>query len=354
MAMCPQSCASSCADENGQCTCLGTEYQTYYPTAVASSGDSSVAMATYDNGVLTVYGRAEGETDVTVRASLRQFTDGEATVHVQVEGTADGSEDEVSDAVIDVPQEAATPDDRQDVSDKTVMGRTIRNVRITDGLDAAAYLDEMAGVDGEIVFWSGDTYYHPDYSVTFVGDEYTADDVTSYDPALTVLLEPGGTLYQMLDGLDDFVIVDFAQRGDLPSTATVYADAKGTLEDGDGVRLFSYDEADKSLVLEDQEATVTGGYVSFDTDTGKTYVVSSRDLIADANSAVSDNSATGQASQGDTSNTTSTDQSTRIPPFVIVLIVAVIIAIVIVCVVVALLRRRSRGKDRTKDDKNDE
>ncbi len=84
MAKCPQNCAASCQDENGQCRCSGTDYTTYYPTAVATSSNPAVAVAVCRNGVLTIYGRAEGEADIAVQASLRQFTDGETSIHVTV------------------------------------------------------------------------------------------------------------------------------------------------------------------------------------------------------------------------------------------------------------------------------
>ena len=82
MPKCPQGCSDACADENGQCRCSGPDYKTYYSTAVASSSNASVAVATYSGGALTVYGKSEGEATITVRASLRQFTDAEDTLKV--------------------------------------------------------------------------------------------------------------------------------------------------------------------------------------------------------------------------------------------------------------------------------
>ena len=107
MPKCPQGCSESCTDENGQCRCAGADYQTYYPSATASSSNASVAVATYSGGALTVYGKQEGEATITVRASLRQFTDAEATLSVKVSGAAAGASSG-SGAFVDVPEVADT------------------------------------------------------------------------------------------------------------------------------------------------------------------------------------------------------------------------------------------------------
>ena len=286
MPKCPQGCADSCADENGQCRCSGPDYKTYYPAAVASSSNASVAVATYSGGALTVYGKSEGEAVITVRASLRQFTDAEAALKVTVSGTAAGTQTG-STAFVDVPETAAADqEDKAAFVEKTVMGRPVHNVRIVDGCDAAGRLAEMAGVDGDVTFWEGDTYYHPNYSLTFNGTTYEASAVRPFDVSLAVFTEAAGVLNQPLSGVQNFVAVDFACKGALPAPATVYALAGTELSDDDVVALFSYDSATKAFVKEDAPAAMVGGYATFTVQEGKTYVVSSRDLTTEAKAVV--------------------------------------------------------------------
>lgn len=286
MPKCPQGCSDTCADESGQCRCSGPDYKTYYPTAVASSSNASVAVATYSGGALTVYGKSEGEATITVRASLRQFNDAETTLKVTVSGTAAGAQ-AGSAAFVDVPETAAAgQEDKADIIEKTVMGRSVHNVRINDACDVAARLAEMAGVDGDVTFWEGDTYYHPNYSLTFNGTTYDASAVQPFDVNLAVSTEAEGVLNQPLSGVQDFVAVDFAHKGALPAPATVYAQAKTALSDDAAVALFSYDSGAKAFVREEAPATMVGGYATFTVQEGKTYVVSSRDLTTEAKAIV--------------------------------------------------------------------
>lgn len=294
MPKCPQGCADSCADENGQCRCSGSNYKTYYPTAVASSSNASVAVATYSGGALTVYGKSEGEAVITVRASLRQFTDAETTLRVTVSGTA-AEQTAGSAEFVDVPETAqASQEDKLDFVEKTVMNRPVHNVRIGDSCDVEGHLKAMASIDGDVIFWSGDTYYHPNYSLTFNGTSYAESDVVPIDVSLEVAAEAQGALNQPLDGVTDFVIVDFAQKGSLFAPATVYAIAESTFSDGQAVALFSYDNATKAFMREDVPASVSGGYVVFTTQVGKTYVVSSRDLTTEAKAIVKGGTSTAQ------------------------------------------------------------
>lgn len=286
MPKCPQGCSSSCADENGQCKCAGSEYKTYYPTAIASSSDASVAVATYRGGALTVYGKAEGEATITVRASLRQFTDAETTLKVKVSGTIDGQAGG-SVPFVDIPETAvSSQEDKLDLVEKTIMGRPVHNIRINEACDVEGSLLKLAGVDGDVTFWQGDTYYHPSYSLTFLGTSYTADDIKPFDVALEISTQAQGKLTQPLDGVSDFVVVDFSQKGDLPAPASVYVLADTVFSDEDTVELFSYDEDMKAFVKEEEPAAIIGGYAAFTTQVGKTYVVSSRDLTTEAKAIV--------------------------------------------------------------------
>lgn len=294
MPKCPQSCAETCIDEIGQCRCAGKDLSTYYPTAVATSSNTGVAMASYRGGRLSIFGRSEGTATITLRASLRQFTDAEATLDVTVSGSVAGTDAAVvPPEFMDVPEEAnLDADDRQDLVEKTAMGRPIRFVRIEGHASPEQVLASLVGTDGETTFWSGDTLHQPDYSVTVMAEDCTSADAAkltgrSSDAfSLAVSNVAEGALTQPLAGLDRFVSVSFAEGDVLPCKATVYARANGALADGEGVSLFSYDAASKLFVAEEQPAEVVGEYVKFTADEPKAYVVSSRDLTAEANSIV--------------------------------------------------------------------
>lgn len=346
MPLCPQGCSPSCADENGQCTCAGKEYKTYYPTAVARSSNASVAVATYKAGTLTVYGKKEGEATITVRASLRQFTDAEETLQVKVSGEAAGYQ-KGSDAFADIPDAAdAVEDDRLDLIEKTVMGRPIHNVRINERCDVEARLSAMAGIDGDVIFWEGDTYYQPNYSLTFKGTNYGKDNVRPLDVTLNVTSKAEGAMNQPLSGLDKFLVIDFAQKGKLFAPVEVYAYTQGALADDDEVALYSYDEGSKSFTREDVDVDVRGGYAWYTVDEGKTYVVSTHDLTTEANAVVSG------AQGGDVAM-----QSTAPLAGVLLAVVAVVVIAAIVIVVV-LRKNKKNGREEETDgdisDKSDE
>lgn len=338
MPKCPQGCSESCTDENGQCGCAGSEYSTYYPTAVASSSNASVAEARYSAGVLTVYAKSEGEATVTVRASLRQFTDAEATLTVRVTGSASGQQD-TSGTFVSLPEEAAeAPDDRAALVDKTVMGRAIRYVRLGEGCDASAELASFAGTDGDLTFWRGDTYYRPDYSLTFTGLDYAAEDVSEFDPDAVVSSEAQGALNQTLSGLDGYLIVDLSKSGVWPAQATVYARADGVFSDDDALALFSYDADAMRFVREDAAAAVVGGYACFSVSEAKAYVVSARDLSAEARPIIEG----GQESSAQGSCCPEETVGQALPAAVVAIIVAVVAAASIAATALVCHRRRER------------
>lgn len=305
MPKCPQSCSASCMDELGQCRCAGSELATYYPTAVATSSNAGVAMAVYRAGRLSIFGRSQGSATITVRASLRQFTDSEATVEVVVSGSAASADAMAIPAeFLEVPEEAQLEaDDRQDLVEKTAMNRPIRFVRIGGAADPEPSLEAIAGVDGEVTFWAGDTLHQPAYSITVQGADCTADDAlklagwSSEGLALDVSTSPQGVLTQALSGLDGFVSVDFAGGAPLPCESTVYAATDGVLAEGEQVALYSYDEGEKAFVAEEAPAEVVGAYVKFAVDEPKAYVVSGQDLTQAANSIV--DKGAGEAGQPD-------------------------------------------------------
>lgn len=86
MAECPQICGEKeCLDENGECTCAGTDYQTYTAFATVASDNTGVAAAEYmDGGILQVTAVSPGSATITVTASLRQFTSTSTEIFVTV------------------------------------------------------------------------------------------------------------------------------------------------------------------------------------------------------------------------------------------------------------------------------
>lgn len=295
MPKCPQSCASTCTDELGQCRCAGADLTTYYPSAKAVSSNSNVAMAVCDAGQVRVYGRSEGTATITVVGSLRQFNDGEATIEVKVEGGDAAAAESAAPAEFSAMPETAdlSIDDRQDYVEKTAMGRPICFVRIGGSEQPGAVLASLAGVDGEATFWEGDTLHQPDYSVTILGTDCSEQDarrlggLSTDNFALQVTTIAEGPLMQSLTGLDEFVVVGFAEDAVLPCAATVYAKAQGAIADEAAVALYRYDEAAKQFERADASAEVVGGYVKFQTAEPGQYVVSTHDLTAEANRAVS-------------------------------------------------------------------
>ena len=340
MPSCPQGCSEGCLDENGQCQCAGSDYTTYYATAAASSSDSSVAIARYDAGTLTVYARSAGEATITLTASLRQFTDGVASIAVTVTGEGDSSSASASSDV-ETPDEAEPEqEDKADVVEKDVMGSTMRYVRIGDSLDAASELADFAGTEGDITFWFGDTYYHPDYSLTATGTDYSAEDVGELDVELDVGTQASGALAKVLEGLDGYLLVEFAQEGALPTGMLVYALADGVLEDGAEVALYSYDEQTTSFVAEDAEVSITGGYAVFKAEEGKVYAVSTRDLTTEANDIVvlGESSGTTAGADGQSAD--------GVAPMVYAAAAIVVLALLIVAgVCIALRKAGKKGED---------
>ena len=77
-------CGDGCFDANGQCTCAGTVYSTYFTNVIVRSSDPAVATGSYFNGVLTIAGVGAGTADITVSGSLRKFIPGSATIEAEV------------------------------------------------------------------------------------------------------------------------------------------------------------------------------------------------------------------------------------------------------------------------------
>ncbi len=349
MPKCPQGCSSSCADENGQCTCAGTEYTTYYPTLSAVSSNAGVATAVVDGGKLTIYGRSAGTATITVNASLRQFTDGQATIEVAVTGEADASVP-ADFGEVDLPDAADVSSAKADIVKQTVMGRPVWSVRLNDAVDPMEQLQEMAGVDGEVVFYEGDTMFHPDYSVTFVGTAYAADDLNYVNPALSIEREATQELTQPLADAQDFAVLRFAQQGQFPCSVTTYAYVGDIFADDAAVALYSYDSTNRTFVRESIDVSIVGGYAMFATDMGKTYVLSAQDLsgtgvVASSASSASDGGSCCTSDSCATNTTGDACGCSTNDGIPVVPIVAGVIVVIAAAVVAAFVVRRHRRNE---------
>ena len=92
MPECPQVCGEKeCLNEDGECTCAGTDYQTYYATAQVSSSNTSVATASYSSGSVQIKAIEAGTATITVTGMLRQFTSSSSVITVEVQAKNDGS-----------------------------------------------------------------------------------------------------------------------------------------------------------------------------------------------------------------------------------------------------------------------
>lgn len=149
---CPETCTkwtmmgATCLDENGQCTCLGTTYETYYASADVSSSDPNVAAASYDGGdTISIQAVSPGTATITVTASLRQFTSSSVTISVTVAQAAEPPK---------VPETPVTPKPPVEPEEPgtTEPSVTLPYADVGDGdwyYDAAAYMYEngiMTGV----------------------------------------------------------------------------------------------------------------------------------------------------------------------------------------------------------------
>ena len=90
MPECPQSCGEGCLNADGECTCGGTTYQTYYARGEVSSSNTGVATASYSNGVLSIRGVSQGTATITVTASLRQYNSTSDSIEVTVAKKSSG------------------------------------------------------------------------------------------------------------------------------------------------------------------------------------------------------------------------------------------------------------------------
>lgn len=321
MAKCPQVCDTkesiaagySCFDANGQCTCSGKSYSTYYPQSYASSSNSGVASAYMSGSTLVITANGAGSATITVGASLRQYTDGAAYVQVDVSappapveppssggsssgGTSSGGSSGGSSSSGDapaalpsaapsssgVPEAAEAVESRDDDVNEKVMeteGGTVVLAECNSHLDAPATLAKIVGTEDQVIFWSGTSSERPDYSWTFTGDklkEGAAD--LPFDPAISVSKLGTGNVANIMKQAKDGIVLDFAHSGDLPGEASVYVNVDSAFADGTVLKLYCFDPDKVAFGEVEAETTVEAGYASFKLSHCSTWALSTDDL----------------------------------------------------------------------------
>lgn len=391
MAKCPQVCTSegatsagyTCFDTNGQCTCAGTSYSTYYPEVSAQSSNSGVATAYVSGGTLVVTGHAAGSATITVNASLRQWESNSTTVQVNVSAaqssqpsqqpsssqgpsgstsSSSGSESAASSAssmaasgekpaaavsAAAIPQAAEATDSRDDALNETVVETVAGKVYVVEKnsyLNTADELGKVAGTQDQVVIWAGASSDKPDYSWTFVGTDVDAAAAAQpFDPTITVSKLGTGDVSNIMKQARDGLVMEFAHTGKLPGTASVYVKTTGTFADGTELHLYIFNEQEKRFELAQDEAVkAEAGYAAFKIDHCSTWVLSTDDLTKY------------QVEETNTPGAIAVDKQDSIaanalPDWAVPAIAIAVIAVVLIAVVAFAMRRRARN---AQDDAN--
>lgn len=318
MAKCPQSCDTketiaagyACFDANGQCTCNGGGYSTYYPQSYASSSNAGVASAYMSGSTLVITANGAGSATITVGASLRQYTDGAAYVQVDVSappapveppssggsssggtssggGSSSGGEapaalPSAAPSSSGVPEAAEAVESRDDdVNEKemeTDGGKVILS-ECNSHLDAPATLAKIVGTEDQVIFWSGTSSERPDYSWTFTGDKLKEDAADrAFDPTIAVSKLGTGNVANIMKQAKDGIVLDFAHSGDLPGEASVYVNVDASFDDGTVLKLYCFDPDKVAFGEAEAETTVEAGYASFTLTHCSTWALSTDDL----------------------------------------------------------------------------
>lgn len=359
MAQCPQVCGGdgaieagySCFDENGQCTCAGTAYSTYYPEVSASSSNSSVATASVSAGTLVVKGKKAGTATITVNASLRQWNSNSTKVKVTVAAASSGSSSggsstssgstssSASASVTPLPQTANPSQSRDDALNEqvieTTQGMKVYSVECNSYLDTAKELKKIAGTKNQCTFWSGTSSATPDYSWTFAGEDVDAKSANlGFDPTITVSEIGTGNVSNIMDQAKDGIVLEFAHQGKLPGKASIYVKADGTYADGTQLTLFTFNEETKKFEKAQSGIKVAEKYASFTIDHCSTWALSTDDLTKyEVKEAYTPKAIAADDTIGD-------DAGVPVMPIVIGIIVA---AAVIVVIALAVRARRKQG-----------
>ncbi len=375
MAKCPQVCTSdgaldagyTCFDSNGQCTCAGRTYSTYYPEVSVQSSNSGVASAYVSGNTLVVSGHSAGSATITVNASLRQWESNSTTVQVTVTepaaidngggssdthttttpdsatpaavATDDSAKASDTEAKVAVPEAATASDSRDDAVNETVVETVagkVYKVERNAHLDTAEQLAKIVGTSDQLVIWSGSSSDKPEYSWTFTGADVDAERAKiAFDPTITVSKLGTGDVSNIMKQAHDGVVLEFSHKGMLPAAASVYVKVSGTYSDGAELSLFTFNEQERRFELaQTEKVRVEGGYASFKIDHCSTWALSSDDL---ASLSVQETN-TPRAIAADKGAAVSDDS---LPEWVVPAVAAGVIAVAVLgCVGAYALRRR--------------
>lgn len=310
MAECPQSCGNSgCLNENGECTCGGTIYKTYYSSVTASSGNSSVATASYSNGSLKITGVGPGKTTVSVIGQMRQYTDCTKKIIVTVSGDSSqgGSISQAHSKSADQGQNAMKPQDNKDEVKVTEVGekdkaivdekneesaeqdnkgsdviQTKRGkfemVKIDESTDTKSFL-ENAISDGHYVTFQKKTRDNVDYSWTFNGKKMTSAE--TIDLGVKVGNTYPEKLSKKLKGIN-VVYMGFDYKGRLPGSAEIYINVSDTFPKDCTLYLYHYDASSDKLEQISDQIKVENGYATFTIDHCSDYFLSDSAIHAGA------------------------------------------------------------------------
>ena len=334
MAECPQTCGDGCLDANGECTCGGTEYHTYYSSVSAASSNSSVATASYSNGTLTIKAVSPGTATINLTGSMRQYTDGTAAVNVTVtsqstksgtasggtssgtqsssSGTAANAADGTSSGVIVENQgnagaDAATAQGTEAQADADAEtspeGEVIdtekgkyRIVDISSSTDIEACFKDAAAEGSHLVFQqkNGDNI---EYSWTFDGTKLDQDfDYSKIKLDITGSSDYPDSFNSALKGINAYYM-KFSYSGDLPAPADIYINVTQSFASDEELHLYQAISTSGRLKEQDGTAQMTNGYASFTIDHCSSYMLTDQ-KIAGAEKAVSSSSATNSPLNG--------------------------------------------------------
>jgi hypothetical protein len=315
MAECPQKCPGECLDGNGQCTCAGLSYSTYYPSVSVTSSNGGVAQASYFGGAVQIYGSAAGSATITVTASLRQFSSSSTTINVQVSEAAAGggasggaagggstggstgssntgggtgsSTSATSNGVVASPTELALAALEQGTAEQDTViemhGRTLRLAALTPSTDVLAMLKNIAGTTEQLTLWRGGTVDKPDYSWVFQGQQIDPDSLATLDNLdleINVSAKGSGLVASLLDGANKSLVLDFAHDGALPAPATIYVAAPAGITPDDDLGLYLYSEQGGGFNKVLGGLWSENGYIAFEIDHCSTWAISAENLAA--------------------------------------------------------------------------
>ncbi|WP_147272962.1 hypothetical protein [Gordonibacter sp. 28C] len=373
MAKCPQVCTSeevieanyTCFDVNGQCTCAGTSYSTYYPEVYASSSNGGVATAYVSGGTLVVTGNSAGSATITVTASLRQWTTNSASIQVDVTepptsggstsggGGGGSSSSEIpasslsatsTPSTAGVPREATPTESKDDALNETVIETVAGKVIVVEKnsfLETRTQFEKIIGTKDQVVFWSGSSSDRPDYSWTFVGEDVSADSpYLDFDPTITVSKLGAGNVSNIMKQAKDGLVMEFAHEGDLPGEASVYVKVGDAFSDGTELGLFCFDDKAKRFERAQEGLKVQDGYVSFKTTHCSTWAFSTDDL---ASYEVEETNTPGAISVNKQDSIADEGSNGWIVPVAVGIVVVAAAAVV----AVVLVRRRKRADSGT-------